>query len=307
MIANFFNKTKPINFVVLSVMMILVYIASNIVVYSQGFSLIYLLKKGIFLFLVILMIFIFNFIIRKNTLTDNNSYAILFFIFLFGFFPYTLENSKLLIANFILLFAFRRIYSLRTSIHSKEKIFDSAFWIGIASMFYIWSFFFIILLYGAIWVFNKGEKRNVFIPVFGFATPVFLVYVYYLVTNNLIEFDHLRRINYDFSFNTYAGFKFLLPLIFLLILSIISIYPTTKKSLVAKIDFKSTWTLLLLHIILALMIVIISPIKNGSELIFLFFPLSILFANFIQDTKKYWIKESIVYIFIVIIGSIYLV
>jgi len=306
MIANFFNKTKPINFVVLSIMMIFVYIASNIAIYSHGFSLIYLLKKGLLLFLVVLMIFIFNFIIRKNALTDNNSYALLFFIFLFGFFPYTLENSKLLIANFILLFAFRRIYSLRTSVHSKEKIFDSAFWIGIASMFYLWSFFFMILLYGAIWVFNKGEKRNVFIPVFGFVTPVFLAYVYYLAINNLNEFNELWRINYDLSLNTYIVFKLLFPLIFLLILSIISIYPTTKKSLVAKIDFKSTWTLLILHIVLALTIVIISPIKNGSELIFLFFPLSILFANFIQDTEKYWIKETIVYIFIVIIGSIYL-
>ena len=305
MIANFFNQTKPINFVVLSIIMVFVFVISSIVVYSGNFSLIFLIKKGVLLFLTILMIFIYNFIIRKNALTENNSYALLFYILLIGFFPYIFENSRLLIANFILLFSFRRIYSLRTSIHVKEKIFDSAFWIGIASMFYFWSILFILLIYSAIWVFNKGEKRNVFIPVVGFATPVFLTYVFYLAGNNLLGFSNLWSINYDFNLSSYTLLKLLLPLIFLILLTLIAVYPTTKKSLIAKIDFKSTWTLLMIHILLALFIVAISPAKIGSELIFLFFPLSILFANFIQITKRYWLKEMIIYLFIITFFSVY--
>ncbi len=305
MIANFFNQTKPINFVVLSIMMLLVFMISSIATYSGDFSFVFLLKKGAFLFLTILMIFVYNFIIRKNALTENNSYALLFYILLIGFFPYILENNKLLIANFILLFSFRRIYSLRTSIHVREKIFDSAFWIGIASMFYFWSILFFILIYSAIWAFNKGEKRNIFIPIIGFTTPIFLTFVYYLSGDNLIEFSKLWSINYDFSLSSYVFLKLLFPLVFLIILSLISVYPTTKKSLIAKMDFKSTWTILMIHILLALSIVLISPQKTGSELMFLFFPLSILLANFIQIIKKYWLKEMIIYIFFITFFSIY--
>jgi uncharacterized protein DUF6427 len=306
MIANFFNKTKPINFLVLSTMMIFVYLLANITVFTSNFSFGFFLKKSILLLMAILLIFILNFIIRKNTLTDNNSYALLFFILLFGFFPYSFANSNLLVANFILLFSYRRIYSLRTSIHTKEKIFDGAFWIGVATLFYLWSVVFIFLLYAAIWVFNKGEKRNVFIPIFGIITPVFLTYVYYLAVDKMNIYNDLWQVNYSFSFQPYAIYKLLIPISFLIILLISSIIPTTKKSLMAKIDFKSTWTLLTFHIILALFIVLVSPIKNGSELIFLFFPLSILFANYIQNTKKYWIKEMIIYLFVIIYFSVYL-
>jgi hypothetical protein len=282
MIANFFNKTKPINFLVLLLMMVFIYLIGNITVFDNDFSLNFFLKKGTLLLTIILMIFIFNFIIRKNTLTDDNSYSLLFFIFLFGFFPHSLANSKLLIANFILLFSFRRIYSLRTSIDSKEKIFDAAFWIGIASLFYLWSAIFIFLLYGAIWIFNKGERRNVFIPIFGFITPGFLSYVYYLAIDDLNGYYDLWHVDSSLLFQSYAMNKILTPIIFIIIFIIISIYPTTKKFLTAKIESKSIWFLLLFHILLAVIIVVISPIKNGSEFIFLFFPLSILFAIYIQ-------------------------
>jgi hypothetical protein len=81
---------------------------------------------------------------------------------------------------------------------------------------------------------------------------------------------------------------------------VVSIFPTTKKSLLAKIDFKSTWFLLLAHIIVSLLLMLIAPSKNVAEITFLFFPLSILFANFLQIIKKYWIKEAIIYLFILV-------
>jgi hypothetical protein len=79
-----------------------------------------------------------------------------------------------------------------------------------------------------------------------------------------------------------------------------------KKSFMAKKDFKNTWAVVNFHIIIALILVIISPQKNGSELIFLFFPVSILFANELQNIKKYWLKETIFYAFILVYGLVYL-
>lgn len=301
MIANFFNQTKPINFLLLSILVFIIYLAALINVNSEALNFFFFVKKSVFLFFAIFVVFVVNFIIRKNALTEDNSYAILFYIILCSYFPNSFINEAVFISNFILLLAFRRIYSLRSSIQTKEKIFDSAFWIGIASLFYVWSFFYLILVYAAILIFRKIDWRNFLIPLIGIFTPIFLAYTYLLAFNDLERFNNLWILRFDLSLEAYNSNHFLLPLAFIGIMALIAIIPTTKRSLLAKIDFKATWTLLIVHLMISLIVVIIAPEKNGSELIFLFFPLSVLFANYLQVISRYWIKESIIYIFILMI------
>lgn len=301
MIANFFNQTKPINFLLLSVLVFFIYLAALINVDSEPLNFLFFVKKSILLFLAVLTVFVINFIIRKNALTEDNSFAILFYIILCSYFPNSFINEAVFISNFILLLAFRRIYSLRSSIQTKEKIFDSAFWIGIASLFYVWSLFYVILVYAAIVVFRKIDWRNFVIPLIGIITPIFLSYAYLLAFDDLERFYNLWIWEFDLSSQAYNSGHFLFPLVLIGIVALIAIIPTTKRSLLAKIDFKATWTLLIVHLVISLIVVIIAPEKNGSELIFLFFPLSVLFANYLQVISRYWIKESIIYVFILMI------
>lgn len=301
MIANFFNQTKPINFLLLSVLVFFIYLAALINVDSEPLNFLFFVKKSILLFLAVLTVFVINFIIRKNALTEDNSFAILFYIILCSYFPNSFINEAVFISNFILLLAFRRIYSLRSSIQTKEKIFDSAFWIGIASLFYVWSLFYVILVYAAIVVFRKIDWRNFVIPLIGIITPIFLSYAYLLAFDDLERFYNLWIWGFDLSSQAYNSGHFLFPLVLIGIVALIAIIPTTKRSLLAKIDFKATWTLLIVHLVISLIVVIIAPEKNGSELIFLFFPLSVLFANYLQVISRYWIKESIIYVFILMI------
>ena len=303
MIANFFSKTKPINFLLLSIMVALIFVVAVIQVNSEPLSLYLFAKGGLFLFLSILTLFILNFIIRKNGLTEDNSLAILFYILMVSYFPNIFGNDGLFLSNFILLFAFRRIYSLRSSLETKEKIFDSSFWIGIASLFYVWSILFILIVYAGIVIFRKTDWRNFLIPLIGLVTPVFLSYTYLLAFDDLARFYALWNFQINMDISTYASQNMIIPLALIGSLTLAAIYPTTKRSLLAKIDFKSTWSLLLAHILVSLLVVLISPIKDGSEFLFLIFPLSILFANFLQVINRYWIKESIIYIFILTVFS----
>ncbi len=307
MIANFFSKTKPINFVILSIVMLIVFIIGVINNLSESISFIFLFKKSIYLSMSIAIIFFLNFIIRKNALTDDNTYAILFFILMLGFFSNAFFDKNIFGANFILLFAFRRIYSLRSVINPKEKIFDSAFWIGVASLFYIWSIVYLGVLFTAIWVFKKRDWKNIFIPIVGFATPMFLLFTYLLMADDMQKFYTFWNFNYSLNFYKYTSTRYLIPILFLGMVALISFFPTIKKSLLSKIDFKSTWTILITHILLSLIIVFMSPIKNGAEFLFLFFPLGILFANYMQIIKKYWVKEVILYLFLTVLIGTYLV
>jgi len=299
MIANFFNKTKPINFLVLSFLVFIIFLVALINANSEPLNFYFFVKNGFFLLLAILTVFVLNFIIRKNSLTEDNSYAILFYILISSYFPNSFILEGVFISNFILLLAFRRIYSLRSSLQTKEKIFDGAFWIGIASLFYEWSLFYLILLYAAIVIFRKIDWRNFIIPIIGVLTPVFLSYTYLLAFDDLDRFWNLWKWNYDFSLKEYNSAHFWVPLMLIAVMALIAIYPTTRRSLLAKIDFKATWSVLIIHIGVSLVVTMIAVDKNGSELIFLFFPLSILFANYLQVINRYWLKELIIYLFIV--------
>ncbi len=305
MIANFFNKTKPINFIFLSVLMTIVYIIGNQVIVINDITFNYILKKIFFLFLLILSIFIINFIIRKNILTDDNSFALLFYILLFGIFPFSFSDGNVLVSNLILLFTYRRIYSLRSVLKPKEKIFDSAFWIGLASLFYVWSFLYLFLLFFAIFIFNKLSWKNILIPFIGWITPIFLFYTYLLLIGDLSFFDDYWKLLYNFGFYNYLDYKLLVPISFLIFFGLFAIPAITQKNLLAKIDYKSTWFVLLAHIITSLIIVLIAPIKNGSEFSFLFFPLSILYANYLQITEKYWLKELVLFNFFILLIVVY--
>ena len=173
MIANFFNQTRPINFLLLSILVFIIYLVALVNVNSEALDFFFFVKNSFFLVLAIMTVFVINFIIRKNALTEDNSYAILFYILLVSYFPNSFVNEGIFISNFILLLAFRRIYSLRSSIQTKEKIFDSAFWIGIATLFYVWSLFYLVLVYAAIFIFRKIDWRNFIIPLVGVFTPIF--------------------------------------------------------------------------------------------------------------------------------------
>jgi len=299
MIANFFNKTKPINFLVLSILVLVIFILALVSSAPETFGFYFFVKNGLFLFIALVTVFVLNFIIRKNSLTEDNAYAILFYILMSSFFPKSFINDGVFVSNFILLFAFRRIYSLRSTIQTKEKIFDSSFWIGVASLFYVSALIYVILVYAAIIIFRKMDWRNFLIPVIGVLTPVFLSYTYLLAFDDLERFGNIWKLSLDVGFDAYKSWELLVPILLISILGLIAIYPTTKRSLLAKIDFKATWSLLMIHILVSLVLALISPIKNGSEFIFLLFPLSVLFANYLQVIKRYWVKEAIVYLFVI--------
>ncbi len=51
--------------------------------------------------------------------------------------------------------------------------------------------------------------------------------------------------------------------------------------------------------IIAILVAIISPIKNGSEYLFLFAPFSIIMANYIEVISERWFKEVFVAMLII--------
>ncbi len=305
MIANFFNKTKPIVHFIITLGLFIYFISANFLFNLKAISALILAERfGIFLGLVLLML-ILNFIIQKNNLTQNNSYALLIVALLFGTFYETMFSNQLLFTNIALYLSFRKIYSLRSGKSTKQKLFDAGFWVGISALIYPWSIFYIALIYLAIVIYQRLDFRNMFIPFIGVAAPIFIYFTYCFYFDSVELFNARWIFNPNLNFENYNQFKFLIPIAFLLTLVIWSIAVLTPKIGSEGINVKRTWRLVINHLLISALIIFLSPVKNGSEMFFIVFPLSVIVANFLKKSNSKNFKNLILYLILIISIVVY--
>lgn len=305
MIANFFSKTRPINTLAIVVLIFFIYVLATLVNFDGTLSVTFLLKRIFYFLLLLIILFVVNFIVTKNNLAKDNSYTLLLYAVLIGMFPFSVLDFKLAIVNFILLLSYRRIYSLRTQKDTKEKLFDSAFWIGIASLIYPWSALILSLVFFAAFVFDKWAWRNVLIPIVGFFCPI-VIYIAYLTAFNRPELiDTIFNFHLQFDFNNYNSLKLLIPLAIIVSLMLWAIFPTTLKIIAVNNEFRSSWQLLIAHFFILVVMILPWPNKNGSELVFLFFPMAIIYTNYLQMVEENWFKEVFLYSFLTLTIVVY--
>jgi hypothetical protein len=213
--------------------------------------------------------------------------------------PHHISDGNIVLANLFLLLAFRRILSIQSDKNLIKKIFDSAIWITIASLFYFWSILFFIVLFTAIGL-KKSNKnfKHFLIPVTGMLTVLILVSTFKALNEqDVFWYLHIKPI-YSFNLNNYDNSSMLFIAFFMVIMVIWAIikgmvnYPKLSKKK------KPNHILLALILIIGLAISLLAKDKNGTEFFFLFFPLSILLTNTIETLRLRWVKELILWSFI---------
>ena len=300
MIANFFNKSKPINVIYLIVMLLIYFSIHSFLVFNDENLNIFLLKT-LSLFLVsVCVLLLMNFIIFKNKLIHNNYYPLLIIVILLGTFPEVMLNSNLSLSNLFLLLAFRKMFSLKSQFNTEGKIFDSGFWIGIATLFYSWSILFLVLVYVSIIIYRKINFKNLLIPIIGFATPVFLYFSFLFYFDNLIIFYNHFNFEHSFNFELYKLLHIFMPLLFLALILFWAILCVSPKLMLVNNVHKFSWIVLLWLLFISAIIILISPLKNSTELLFVIFPSAIIIANFLQKKESLLLKNGILYLFLLL-------
>ncbi len=71
MITSIFNKSKPINFVIVIIITFLAFVFVNIKEVNDAFSILFLVERLVLLLISIFSIFLLNFIVVKNKLTES--------------------------------------------------------------------------------------------------------------------------------------------------------------------------------------------------------------------------------------------
>ena len=294
MITSIFSKSKPINFLVVFTMTIVTFYIAH-TKYAVSSKLLDHYAENFFVFCASFSsVLVLDFLVSKNKLTQKSSYEILLYALFLMALPQTMLNNNIVFANFFILLSLRRILSLRSQLDVKKKLFDAAFWIAIAALFYFWSILFILLIYFALFFHSNSNLKEWMIPIVG-VVAVFILGMSYSI---IVYDDFFSALNIlpqvSFEFDTYNTLQYVIGVTLLISFGIWSsvFYIKTIKS--KQKNFKAAYKVVLVAALIAFGIMILSPKKEGGEFLFLFAPLAIIITNYIETIQDKWFKEVFV-------------
>lgn len=295
MLANFLNKSKPINFIGLLVFFVLAFFYA---VFFDMYAPEKLLKSSVVLLLFLTSFFIFNFINTKNKLTLDNSFAFYTFTLIIVSLINALQDYNILFTTILYFLFLRKTYSLRSPKKTLEKLFDSGFWLGILFILEPFSILFFILIYAASYLHSKINIHTVFTPIVGFITPLILFFTYHFWCDTSQIFEELFNFRADFSLEFYYNTKYVWVFFGVIFFSVLAMFFKSMKTLSVNNTFRKSWILVMVNFATALIFLTSFVDKDGSELIFLVFPASIILANGIEIINKKTLKNLVLYLFL---------
>ena len=301
MITSVFKKSTPLNFILVVISMLVFFLIYQFQDLTWTNSVGSIFKKSGFFFISLGSIFIANFIAKKNGLSKDSSYTILFYFLFLLFFPSVLNNLNIIASNFFILLALRRLISLQSLKASKEKIFDASLWIFIAALFHFWSILYLVLVFISILFHVSKDYRNWILPFIAFLA-VGIICVLFSITfhKNVIEFINANattsfEMDYFTNNSQNAAFSIYLTMALFFVISMLA--SLSNKPMLLHTSFKK----IIASFFIGIIIFLISSHKSNDLLLFTFAPLAMMATSHIE-IKQLQLKQEIV-LFVVVVCS----
>ena len=298
MITSVFKKSTPLNFslvVILILVFFLMYQFQDISWMNSG---ILILKKALILGVLLASVLITNFVAKKNGMSKDSTYTIFFYFLFLLFFPSLLDNLNLVVSNFFILLALRRLISLQSLKASNEKIFDASLWIFVAALFHFWSILFIILVFISIIFHVSGDFKKWVLPFIGlFIVGIISIFLSMIFNVSIIDFITKSvqtnfEINY-FTNNYQNGALSIYATVALFF--IISMFATlSHRPLLLHTSFKK----IIASFFIGVLIFVISPNKSNDLLVFTFAPMAIMATSHIEVAQLKLKQEMALFVLI---------
>ncbi|HEX8269292.1 MAG TPA: DUF6427 family protein [Flavobacterium sp.] len=293
MITSLFKKSTPLNYTVLVLAVLGFFFMYQLRSAGESDASVSLIEKGLILIVVFASLFVVNFIAKKNGLSKDSSYTVLFFLMFLLFFPSIFNNFDIIVANFFVLLALRRLISLQSLKASKEKIFDASMWIFVATMFHFWCILFIVLVFLAIILHVARDYRNWLLPFIAFfgVSLTFLLFalmfdearIQYLYTNSQID------VSIDYFTNNFQNLALSLYATIALFFVVSLLMTLSNRPLMLHTSYHK----IIMFFIVGVTIYVISPNKSNDLLLFTSAPLAMMATSHIEITHVNWQKEVI--------------
>jgi len=309
MLTNFFGKSKPINFIVLLLVFFCAFFLNSFHSFSASeMKPFFMVEKTVFFLVLTFLLFGVNFIISRNKLTLDNSYALLFYLLIISFFSKYLYDYQVFLEYFLHLFFLRKVYSLQTLKEVFKKLFDAGFWLGVMCLMNPFLIVFSLLLFTAIIVHKRVRFQTLLIPVIGFLIPIFLFFTYSFWIGELSLFTDKFIFYTTYDFSRYQEASFLAPLGVLSFFLLFAIFMKTGSAFSVNNRFRKSWILLLSHLFTSISYLFITFDRDGSELLIAAFPVAVILANGFESIQRNFLKEIglILFVLIALLGPLFL-
>ena len=299
MIARIFKKSKPVNYIIVIGIIGLAFIKVSLNRIFEEISLLFILERFMLLIISVFSIFLLNFIVVKNKLIEQSSFHILLFSLFLSLFPATLIDLNILISHVFILFALRRIISLKSKRNVLKKIFDASFWIALACIFYFWAIMFFLVLLAALFLYSDNKLNDWIVAFSGLLTVLILSVCYNLVLYNNIDLvlSNIPKLNFEYS--KYNSIKLIIGITVLFSYGIWASFfylSDLKNKLKAT---RPPHKIIFAALFISIAVVIFSDSRTSSEFIFMFSPLAIITSNYIYSIKENWIKDLFILLLII--------
>lgn len=300
MFTSIFKKTTPFSYSLVALFLLVCFTFSVVFSEKTIFILNPIAQDAIAFLLLFASTFVVNFIAKRNMLTKDSAYAILFYFLLHLLFPKILFDIQILLSNFFILLAIRRLISLQSLHGTKHKIFDATFWILVASLFHFWTILFILLVFISIIFHVSRDYRNWLVPVFAAIAfgNLFLFANLVLHQNWINEYVSRATVSYsiDYFENDYQNIAFSIYAVLVFVFFLSSFFSVTSKP----INLQTSHKKLILSFLISIAIFVLSANKSNNLLVFTFFPLAIMATNFIEYSQNKINQELTITLFLLL-------
>ncbi len=297
MITAIVNKSKPINLVFTSLMVVfsflLVYLQTD-----QTTTAFVFFQNLLLVFVAIFSVLLTDFIVKKNKITGQNSFVAFFFAMFFFLFWGSNQDFRLAFSNVFILMALRKIISLKSQVDTTKKLFDASLWLCVATLFHFWAILYFIVLYLGIVIYAQNNYKNWLVPLVSIFSVSMILNAYELLFNgSFFTFSNTLMVldfsKFDLFYNWFAVVFFVV----ILLVSLVFLPSRINAMLQAN---KLSYFILISALLVAIAIFIVSADKTRSLFIFMYFPLAVLFATFFEKLKKKTLQSVVIYLMLII-------
>lgn len=298
MITSLFKKSSPINHSLIFLMLAFFFGWYQFNQVGIETTTEFFVKKTVIISAIAASMIVANFIIKKNGLSKDNAFTFLFYTLLMLFFPPMLNNLDLIISNFFIILALRRLISLQSQKSPKEKIFDASLWIFVASVFHFWSILFIILVFISILFHTARDYRTWFLPFIAFfaACVIFILIDLVLHKNSIANVIANSSVDFEINYfaNNYQNIALSLFATISLYFTIYAIFTISNRPIILHSSYKK----FIAAFLIGIAVFLISPNKSNDILIFTIAPLAFMIALFAETPQSKMKRELTVSIVI---------
>lgn len=244
-----------------------------------------------------------NLIMNRHEVLYRNSYlpALMYALLMSLGLPF-LQFHPVILANLFLLLALDKTFSLFKNESPVPALFNSSFFISVASLIYFPATALFIMLLAALLTLRPFSFREWMIALIGFLLPYFFLSVYFFWTDQLTGgwknmLMNFRPEHFRFGFTMQQPLTVLAVLLGVLFL--LSINRLRKNFYKNVIRTRANQQILVLYFLIALFSSLLLKVIPIYQMTLLAIPLAAFFSNFfLSEKKRPWVSELVLWLMI---------